>query len=234
MVKHACLVGLCLPWCMGVSCQISFPGDGDGGLGHPYVQLDRARAAITLSATTTGESASALASITSNGETVYLQKGQVVLVDGLEMLGPNVDRKYSRSVPKAGSYTIRVDEPTLGSDQTTIDAPADFSITAPADGASVSLENGFTLAWTNPDDTARYTITLSQTRTDGSRPTVVLGPASDAGGRVIVHADLVDFRQGANLLVKVTKFTEVADVGGFAAGSTLKAELSQTISLVPA
>ncbi len=233
MLRWTILFGVLSAMCMGMSCQITIPGDDDDPGGVPgYVQLDRATAEVNIVSTVSAANASVAASIRRNGFTVELKNGQEVSVNGQALAGPGADGLYTRSVPRAAAYVIRAVDPTLGANETTVNAPPDFAFTSPAAGASVSLANGFTLNWSNPTPGATCTVTLSQTL---SNPQVeTLGPFPDDSGSLVIAAEnLIKFRQGTDIAIKLTKVVEVSPVGGFAAGSA-RVELAQTQNVVPA
>jgi hypothetical protein len=233
MLKRAILFGVLSAMCAGVSCTITLPGDEDDPGGVPgYVQLDRATADVNITATGQAANASVTASIRRNGFTVELKNGQEVSINGQALAGPGQDGLYTRSVPRAVAYVIRATDPTLGANDTTVNAPPDFAFTSPAPGANVSLAGDFTLSWSNPTPGATYTVTLSQTLSDSQVTT--LGPfADDSGSLVIAPTDLAKFRQGANIAIKLSKVIQASAIGGFAAG-TARVELAQTQDVVPA
>jgi hypothetical protein len=162
-----------------------------------------------------------------------LKNGQEVSINDAALIGPGAGGLYTQSAPRAAAYVIRAVDPTLGANETTVNAPADFAFTSPAVGGSVSLANGFTLNWSNPTPGLTYTVTLSQTLGSSSQ-VETLGPVADeTGSLVITPANLIKFRQGADIAIKLTKIAEVSPISGFAAG-TARVELSQTHSVVPA
>lgn len=234
MLKRILMVGLLIPLCTGVSCQISIPDDDDDNSGGSpgYVQLDRATAELDIKAALPATTADVVMSIRRNGRDVELQNGQQVTINDLPLLGPRSDGLYYRTVPRAAAYVVRVTDPTLGSNDATLLAPADFAITAPTAGQSVSLANGFTLTWSNP--TAGHTTVATLSQTLATPAVKTLGPiADDAGSVVVAPADLINFRQGADIALKLTKTASIAAIGGFAQASG-RLELSQSISVVPA
>lgn len=234
MLERAILLGVLSALCAGISCQINIPGDGDDDPGGVpgYVQLDRATVEMRITSTIADDDAGVSASIVRNGNTVELKNGQAVSVNGATLVGPGAGGLYTRSMPRAAAYVIRAVDPTLGTNETTINAPPDFAFTAPAAGASVSLANGFTLSWSNPTPGATCTVRLSQTLANPQVET--LGPFADDSGSLVVSAeDLIKFRQGADITIDLTKVTEVSPIEGFAAG-TVRVELAQTRNVVPA
>jgi hypothetical protein len=219
----ACLLGVVL--CAGVSCEITFPDTR-------YVQLDQAVGDLTITSAQAAATAGVVADITHDGAAIELQEGQAVLVNGQALQGPGFDGQYSRSITRADAYTVRVNEPTLGAFETTISPPAETTITSPTAGQSVSLAGGFELRWDNPAPGVRYTLTMTQLL--GTVRQQVLGPFDEgAGSLTVTSSDLSRFRQGANLDLKLTRSVQQAGISGFASG-TLRVELAQTVSVVPA
>jgi hypothetical protein len=214
--------------CAGVSCQVTIPDDGtDPG----YIQLDRVTADITITAAMSDTSAAVSASLRRNGLPVILQNGQEISINGLPLQGPSLSGLYSLTVPRAAAYVIRVVEPTLGTNETTVQAPADFAISTPAAGQTVSLSGGFDLTWTNATTGLTTVAALTQVLTSVAVET--LGPfPDDPGTRQITAANLMKFRQGADLSIKLSKTAQVAGIGGLAGGS-VRVELSQSSSVVP-
>lgn len=228
MLTRWFLLGCTLPFCLGVSCSIDFDDDSPA-----YVQLDLATATMTISGTTESDTVSVRATIEHDGDPVELQNGQAVLVNSMELSGPNSDDEYTRTIDKASAYTVRVVEPTLGVQNTQVVPPSNFSITQPEAGGEVSLAGGFELRWSNADPGLNVTVKLSQTL--GTQREKTLGPiASDAGSLTITSADLEAFRQGATIAIEVIRTATTTDVAGFAEGSTAKVSLSNTTSVVPA
>lgn len=232
MLARAASFALLASLCMGVSCSIGVPGDDDDDTTPGYVQLDRATAELKITAAVGDSNADVTASIRRSLAAVELKNGQEVAVNGTPLQGPGSGGLYSRSIPRATAYTVKVTEPTLGTNDTPLATPADFSITSPATGASVSLANGFTLNWSQPDASVTYTVTLSQTL--GDAEVQVLGPfADDSGSLAVTAADLMKFRQGADVAIKLTKTAQTSEIGGFSVG-TARVELSRSLSVVPA
>lgn len=229
MFTRVAWLAMLTPLCAGVTCRVTLPGDEDVLPG--YVQLDRATAELSITAAVSDTTASAVATIRRNGGNVELQNGQDLAVNGLSLLGPGPDGMYSRSVPRAAAYVVEVHEPTLGTYQTIVNAPADFAFTSPVTGEPVSLAGGFTLAWSNPSPSATYTLTLAQTL--GGATLKVLGPFADETGSLpITSQDLMAFRQGADITITLVKTAQQTGLEGFASG-TARVELSQTLRVVP-
>jgi len=215
--------------CAGVSCQVMLPDDDLPGIG--YVQLDRATVEMVITAPMQATTAEVTASIRRNGLVVRLQSGQEISVNGLALEGPGLTGLYSRSVPRAAAYIIRVSEPTLGTNETTVAAPADFAIDSPASGQGVSLSDGFALAWSQPTPGLTTMVTLTQML--GSVAVEARGPLADElGGLNLAAGDLTKFRQGADLGIKVAKTAHASSIEGLA-GGTVRVELSQALSVVP-
>lgn len=228
MMKRTAWMVLAVVLCTGLTCQIRL---GDGGNGtSDYVKLSDATAGITITATTADSSAQVAATITRNGQPVRLQAGQAVSVNDVDLLGPDSSNQYTATVPRLSEYKIVVTEPTQGVQETRITGPADFSITAPATGATISLSDGFAMAWTNADANLNATVTLSQHETG---QVSVVGPVADTGALQITHQNLAAFGQWPSLPIKLTKTAKATSVKEFA-GANVTIELSQSISVVPA
>jgi len=233
MCSRFLLSAACVLWCTGVSCQVGFPGDDDNSGGSPdYVQLDRAAVGMNIVSSLSDSTANATATIQRNGWPVRLQNGQSVSLNAQPLQETATPGQYSLSLPRSPAYLVEVYDPTLGSADTTVSAPADFAITEPAAGQNVSLANGFLLSWSAADPASTYVVTLTQTF--NTLREKVLGPfPDDSGSRLITGEDLQDFVHGGSLdlRIQLTKRSQTA-VNGFASG-TARVELSQTVSVVP-
>lgn len=234
MLKRLLLLVCITPLCIGASCSVIIPGDEDEGGGHltpGYVQLDRATADIRITADMSDANADVAATIRRYAATVVLQDGQAVSINGEPLSGPSDTGAYSTTVPRDSVYVVRVVEPTLGTIETPLSAPPDFEITEPAPGAAVSLADGFTLSWSNPLPDAACQVTMSQTR--AAEVTEVLEPFADDSGSVRITAeDLIQFRQGTDITVRLTRIAQALELEGFAHG-TARIELSDAIRVVP-
>ncbi|HOA74020.1 MAG TPA: hypothetical protein PL151_17195 [Phycisphaerae bacterium] len=228
MLRRTSLVALIAVTCTGVSCQITVPDDGTG---PGYIQLDRVTGDITITAAMPDTSAVVTASLRRNGLPVVLHDGQEITINGSPLQGPSLNGLYTVTVPRAAAYVIRVVEPTLGTNETTVQAPADFSISTPAAGETVSLSGGFDLTWTHATPEVTTVAVLTQVLT--SLAVETLGPfPDDPAFRQITATDLMKFRQGANMTIKLSKTAQVNGIGGLAGGS-VRVELSQSTSVVP-
>ena len=197
--------------------------------GPGSVPLDEANATIRITQDDEDTEASVAATIKSgSGASLTLAGGQSVSVNGQGLTGAS--GQYSRIVTVAETYTITVNEPTRGVEDTEIALPGAFAITSHAAEATASL-SGFTLSWSNTDANLTVKIDLTQTIV-GSQKTQSFGPFQDTGTQTFDPDDLRDFGQGANLLITVTKINERRGINGFNTG-TLTTELSTTVSVVP-
>lgn len=224
-----------LALCCGISCNIEFPGDGDGG-GNPlppsYVALNNANAVVKIEADADGDTAAVTAKITTlSGQNYALQNGQVVEVNNTALSGPNADDEYTATVSANSEYMVEANEPTRGVSSTTVAAPTDFAITSPTAGATASL-SGFTLLWSNANVNLRYQVTLQQTIL-GQEKEKILGPfTNNTGVFNLTASDLSQFQQGANLNMTLTLITAQTDIEGFNA-ATGTVELSDTVAVAP-
>jgi len=225
MVKRSLLAGFSLMMCLGVTCNISIPGQ------TTTVTLDEADAVIRISRLATALEADVVADITdSTGTTVELEDNQSVAVNDEELVGPSALGEYSRTITADTTYTVKVTEPTRGVEETSISEPSAFDITAPVTAATVSL-SGFTMTWTNPDASLQVRVTLTQT-IFGSQRTQTFGPFADTGTLTLDADDLSQFGQGANLQITLTKLNERVGVNGFNV-ATLSSALAQVVVATP-
>ena len=233
MLKGTLLLVVAAGVCAGATCTIRFPGvDGNPGGSSTYVPLDQADAVITLLQSADGAEADVTAALTRLfGQALELENGQAVSVNGETLTGPASDGTYRGSVDLADEYVVSVNEPTRGVEETTIGSPGGFDITAPAAGADASL-SGFALRWSNADASFDVLITLTQTLF-GSEVTQDFGPFTDTGTQSLDAQDLIDFRQGADLLITVTRVNERESIAGFSSG-VLTVEHAVAVSVVPA
>ncbi len=233
MYKRATLICLAAGLCTGVTCTIRFPDDGNGGGGGLGLStpLDQADAVIAINQSGDNTQAEAAARITDGlGLTVQMQDGQSVAVNSQELTGPGSDGLYRQTIPVAGNYTVTVTEPTRGVQDTTIASPAGFVITSPTDAGTASL-SGFTLTWSDPDARFTVVIELAQTLFDVEE-TAEFGPFADTGSQSFDDDDLLDFAQGADLLITVTRINEQSSIAGFNSGM-LTIRHSETVSATP-
>jgi len=229
MWQKLLLVLVSLPLCVGSSCDVSC--SGMPLLPDDNVELDLADCTLRITQGVGATEATVTATITDgNGRPVELAGGQTVSVNGQTLSGAGTDGIYTASVAVANEYAVTVNEPTRGVETTTIAPPADFDITSPADEGSASL-SGFTLTWSNADAGLQVTITLTQTLF-GEEEQETFGPLTDTGSLVLDAGNLADFRQGANLLITVTKINERSTISGFNTGELL-AERSETSLVSP-
>jgi hypothetical protein len=223
MLKRVVLLGLSIVACTGVTCRISVPdGDGNGDgtpPGFTQAPLDQTDATITIRQSVGASTASVAATITaSDGRNVILDDDQSVSINGVELSGPDSEGEYTATVDAASEYVIGVVEPTRGVEQTTVDAPAEFQITSPAEGGGASL-SGFTLRWSRANNRLQVRIKLSQTLF-GTTSTSNFGPFIDTGSHRFDNEDLEPtFKQGADLVITVTKINTVTRIDGFSSAS---------------
>jgi hypothetical protein len=205
---------------------IVFPPDG-----VPVIApLDQVNGVIAVSQPAGGTSATAIARLTDGTDPVHLDTGQSIQVNGQVLDGPTSNNRYTQTIPAADEYTVTVTEPTRGVTQTTLARPADFTITAPAAGATASL-SGFTINWSGPDPELDVEVVVTQAIFGGQRQQT-FGPFADSGTLTLSGAELASFQQGAPLLLTVRKISERTGINGLAAG-TLQVHLIQTVSVVP-
>ncbi len=238
MIKRVLLLGTTVALSMGVSCTV-IPGGGGGG-GEPNqpggggttVTLDTASANIRIDQAVGATQADVTATLTdSSGRTLHLTSDQYVRVNDVDLVGPDPNGQYTATVAAASEYRVAAREPTRGVTETSIDAPADFAITAPPAGGAASL-SGFTVTWSLPNTQTQVEIVLSQT-IFGSVQTETFGPFPDTGSRTLASTDLQDFRQGADLTIRVNKLNTLGQIAGFRTG-TLSAGVDVSESVTPA
>ncbi len=218
----------------GVSCRIvPTPPDGNtnnnsGGSFGVRAALDDTDATITIVQESGSSNATVSAAITdSRGRGVDLSDDQDVEVNGRSLQGEGGD--YERTVTAANEYTITVREPTRGVEQSTVTGPVAFAVISPASGESASL-SGFTLTWSQRNANLQVRVRISQTIFNENR-VENFGPFADTGELVLTLADLSDFRQGADLLIEVTKESRDATVDGFdSAEVTVMRSATRTVS----
>jgi len=231
MLKQVVLFCLAAGLCTGVSCRI-VPGDGgDGGTTDPtHPTLDETDAVIAIVQPAGSVEVDVTATITdSGGDSVELEGQQSVSVNEVELTEAAGD-EYTATIDASDTYTVAVREPTRGVERTTIDAPAEFVITSPADGGAASL-GGFTLEWSEPDETFQVVIRLSQVLPGGTE-VVDFGPFTDTGQRTFSAADLYDFGGGTDLVIAVTKINTLNRIDGFDSGE-LSVRVSATSTADP-
>jgi hypothetical protein len=237
MLKRLALLCLSAALCTGVTCSISIDDSGDGSgsgggadVGGLHTPLDQADATITIRETAGQRQADVRARITSLlGLTLDLTDGQSVSVNSEALTGPT-SGFYRRSIPVASAYTVTVEEPSRGVVDSTLASPGNFTISSPAERSTVSLA-GFALTWSNPDPTFEVEIELSQTIFDRQN-TQDFGPLTDEGAVSFSDQGLRDFRQGADLLITITRTNRLDDVAGFRNG-TLRIRSTQTLTVTP-
>lgn len=228
MRRKTLLLVISLSLCCGASCDMSCSGlPGFSGVTH--VELDRATCTMDIVQTVGSTEATATATITHGINYVELAEDQDVLINGQSFVGPSRDGTYTGTLPAADHYTVTVVEPTRGVQTTSVEPPADFDMTSPTDGGTVSL-SGFTLTWSGADANLKVTVLLKQTLFGLKRAT--FGPHDDTGSLLLTAEDLADFQQGANIVITVTKIRERSLINGFNRGQ-LSAEVSQTIHVSP-
>ena len=229
MLKRTALLVLIAGICTGATCSFQLD-DGLFGGSSSYVPLDDADATIVISELTGLDEADVEARITSRfGLTVEFEREQAVAVNSQDLSGPD-DGYYLGTVATTANYTVTVTEPTRGVEETTIASSAGAEITSPASGAAASL-SGFTLTWSNADPNLTVEITLRQT-IFGDEITEQFGPFTDTGSQSFDDGDLKEFRQGADLLITLTRINERSTIDGFKTG-TLMVRHYQTIAVTP-
>lgn len=215
-------------FCTGGSCTIVMNPDKPGGV-TGYVPLDEAN--LDLRIEQSGGNAQATAQIRDALQRVVrLQQGQDVAVNGRSLSGPDQQGSYQAEFAAAGEYTVTVSEPTRGVSNTTLQPPPDSSILQPAPGGTASL-SGFTVGWTNSDPALAVEITLTQVLF-GAEQTETFGPFTDTGTQALSAPQLADFRQGAPLVITVTRIIERQAIGGFNSAA-VRIEASDTVSVTP-
>jgi hypothetical protein len=236
MSKRICLLMLAVVPLTGVTCSVDFDPLGviPGG-----TTLDRARVTLAILQGATSSEATVDARIeTTRGDTITLDEGQDVLVNGRSLVGPNEDGRFTRTIGANTLYTITITEPTRGVESTQISAPGAFVIIEPGQGAAASL-SGFTVGWSNPDPALSVRITLTQTLFGQTR-TREFGLFPDTGSFALTAADLgpqsasdPGFQQGAALIVRVAKFNTIAEINGIRDGYA-QVEIFTAVNVIPA
>jgi hypothetical protein len=215
----AVLCGSCLscwpPPCPGLPVQVP--------LNQANCILDIAQAAGATDAQITATI------VNWNGCPVGMGGGQSVSVNGQVLQSSGLSGEYGRTTPVADEYVVTVAEPTRGVQDTVVVA-APFAITAPQKGATASL-SGFTLTWSNPEEALKVGIHLSQNLLGHSRSKEI-GPFANAGSKTLTAQDLMNFQQGANIVITVTWTFEQNSIAGFNQ-SKLTYERSETTTIVP-
>jgi len=199
----------------------------------PWVEVDEQldQATCTLRIVEDANQATVTAEISaSGGRPVELADGQSLLVNGQPVAPADGAGAYGATIPIADEYTVTVVEPSRGVTETTQAAPADFTITAPAPGGTVSLA-GFTVTTSNSDPALSASYRLAQSLF-GVQEELVVPPAADTGSKSFAAQDLADFRQGADLSIIVTKISRRGDIAGFES-SEITVERSRTVTAVP-
>ena len=230
MRKIILLIVVCACFCAGASCSVSCDGSS---IPWPSVgtELDRATCTLRIAENAAGGTATATAQITSStGWPVELGEGQSVQVNNQPMAATGNGGEYAVTIPVTGTYTVTVTEPTRGVQTTSLPAPPDFQVTSPADGGPASL-SGFTVSYSNPDAALLVSIVLTQTLFEQEHHLAV-GPLADTGSRAFTAQDLVEFRQGADLSIAVTKISRRDSINGFAAGQ-LSVERTRSVKAKP-
>ena len=194
--------------------------------------LDQATAAIDIVGSADSGQAEVTARITGRlGGTVELTDTRAVFVNDQRLSGPNGAGEYVATIAGASSYVIRASEPSRGVEETTVTAPAPFDITAPTAHGALSL-SGATLTWSLADPTLDVAVELQQTLF-GVLHRADFGPFPDAGSLPLSAQNLKDFRQGADLIVTVTRSQGRAGLAGFQS-ATVTMAVSRTVIATPA
>jgi hypothetical protein len=216
MRKQSVLASLAMVLCLAASCTIDFDGNPAP---NDQLYLDQMDASIIISRTVGATTADVTATITDNQDRPFtMTGGQAVKVNDVDLTGPDANDKYSATVDASDQYEITVVEPSRGVEKTTVDAPAEFQITSPADGGTVSL-SGFTLKWSGANDRLQVKIRLSQTY-EGTE-TRYFGPYTDTGSRAFTADDLEPFVHGGTLMLNIVviKMNTTSEIRGFNAGT---------------
>jgi hypothetical protein len=196
----------------GGTCVIN---PGGGGWAINRVNLDDAQIELRIRHAVDDDRAQVEAAIfDADGFDVDLTDEQYVQVNGTAVERDDADGEYTARVDTDTSYTVSAREPTRGVEHTTVDAPAAFTITSPVEGGEVSLGDGFTVEWSEPDDRLLVKIRLEQTFNNETR-TETFGTFTDTGERSFTAADLRRFVQGADLEIRVIKIRTESGVNGF-------------------
>ncbi len=217
MWKRTVLASLVAVLCLGANCTIHINPDGGGGDDSSF--LDQMDASIIISRAVGDTQADVTATITDNHGRAFTMTGdQALKVNAVELTGPDANDEYSATVDASDQYEITVVEPTRGVENTTVDAPAEFLITSPAEGGTASL-SGFTLEWSGANNRLQVQIRLSQTF-EGTQ-TRDFGPFTDTGSREFTADDLDAFRHGGDLTlnITVTKINAASNIRGFNSGT---------------
>ena len=230
MLKRTALLILVVGICSGATCTLQLDDDLFGDTSS-YVALDKATATIIISELEGLDEAEVQARVTSQlGLTVQFQRDQAVSVNSQDLTGPDAGY-YLGSVTAADTYTVTVSEPTRGVEETTIASSTGSQITSPTTGGDASL-SGFTATWSNADPNLTVEITLRQT-IFGDEISEQFGPFTDTGSQSFDDDDLKEFRQGADLLITLTRISGRSTINGFKTG-TLTVRHYQTITVTPA
>lgn len=213
--------------CFGPACGTSAPicnGGVDTPLYAVVADLSIVQAGSSADATVTARLTDACGVLIRS-----LKREQAVEINGVALTGPNGGGNYTATLPRAGTFSVTVREPTRGVETTDVSGPADFAIASPPSGGSASL-SGFTLMWSGADPGLAVDITLSQS---------LLGQAAgktftqaDTGMRAFSAADLRDFRQGAPVTVIIRKRSMTDTINGFRSASA-RIDLSQNTTFNP-
>lgn len=230
-LNQVMLVGLTMALLMGATCTVRIPDPNNPGGVAGYIPLDEATADVVIAEFQDEPQAEVEARFSGPlGLFLELTQGQAVAVNGTTLSGPTAGGRYLADVPVAAEYVIRTTEPTRGVQETIVASPGSFAIAAPQPGATVSL-GGFVVSWSNPDPSLQVEITLTQTIFGGER-TEEFGPFTDTGSQSFLAEDLADFRQGADLLILVTRTNERQNINGFRNGTVL-IERTRTVTVHP-
>ena len=213
--------------CLALACY-GLPTDG----WTTTTELDRANCTMTI-IESDGQAEINARFTKSIGLQVELADDQSVAVNDTLLTGPDDDHKYIATIDQADQYVITVTEPTRGVETTTVEPPAAFEITSPADGQDASL-SGFTVTWSNADAACSVLVRLTQS-IFGQEYEFIGSALSDSGSFTLTADDLWEggFQQGADLTVMVTRIKEVSGINGFLT-SQVSVARSQTVQLVPA
>jgi hypothetical protein len=194
--------------------------------------LDQATAIIDIVASADSGSAEVTARVTGRfGGTVALTDTRAIFVNDQRLSGPNGRGEYVATIDGASSYVIRVAEPSRGIEETTVTAPAAFDVTSPTAGGPLSL-SGATLAWGPADPTLDFEVEMQQTLFSALHR-ARFGPFPDAGSLTLSAENLRTFRQGADLIVTITRSQARSGLAGLQS-ATVTTAVSRTVIATPA
>jgi hypothetical protein len=216
--------------CVGVNNPPPDAGGTTSTSGPLHLPLDQVNAAISIIHSPDDTTAAVTAHLTNNaGTAVVMQNGQAVNVNTTALDGPDGTGAYTAIIPRAESYVIKVNEPTRGVGDTTVNPPTAFTITSPTSQATASL-SGFTVTWSGAASSGSARLTLDQALSPAVHQEFDIG--ADTGSHAFTAADLSSFAQGAPLILTVVRSRTQQAIQGFAS-STVELDRQQQESLTP-